>query len=83
MDPRNGSYYDYHFTIKQLAEEFENYFKLGEITKKYITFSIPIKKKLKKLIKEEMKSQKPLPTDYNILIGQDFWQAHYQILLII
>ena len=43
----NGSKYDYHFLIKELAEEFEGQFDcLGENTKKYITFSVPIKKEL-------------------------------------
>ena len=41
----NGSTYDYHFIIRQLAEEFESQFKsLGENTEKYITFSVPLKK---------------------------------------
>ena len=41
----NGSTYDYHFIIKNLAEEFEGEFTcLGENTEKYITFSVPIKK---------------------------------------
>ena len=41
----NGSTYDYHFIIKQLAEEFKGQFRcLGENTEKYITFSVPIKK---------------------------------------
>ena len=41
----NGSTYDCHFIIKQLAEEFEGEFKcLGENTEKYITFSVPLKK---------------------------------------
>ena len=36
----NGSTYDYHFIIKELAEEFEEEFEfLGEILEKYITFS--------------------------------------------
>ena len=40
----NGSAYDYHFIIKQLAEEFKGQFEcLGENTEKYITFSVPIK----------------------------------------
>ena len=35
----NGSTYDYHFIIKQVAEEFEGEFKcLGEHSEKYITF---------------------------------------------
>ena len=43
----NGSAYDYHFIIKQLAEEFKGQFEcLGENTEKYITFSVPIKKEV-------------------------------------
>ena len=42
-----GSTYDYHFIIKELAEEFEGQFEcLGENTDKYITSSLPIKKVL-------------------------------------
>ena len=45
----NGSTYDYHFIIKELAKEFEGQFEyLGKNTKKYITFSVPIKKELHK-----------------------------------
>ena len=44
----NGSTYDYHFIIKELVKEFEgNVECLGENTKKYITFSAPLKKKIK------------------------------------
>ena len=40
----NGSTYDYHFIIKQLAEDFKGQFEcLGENTEKYITFWVPIK----------------------------------------
>ena len=43
----NGSTYDYHFIIKELAKEFKGNFEcLGENTEKYITFSVPIKKKI-------------------------------------
>ena len=43
----NGSTYDYHFIIKVLANEFEGNFQcLGENTEKYITFSVPIKKRI-------------------------------------
>ena len=43
----NGSTYDYHFIIKESAKEFEgNVECLGENTEKYITFSVPIKKKI-------------------------------------
>ena len=43
----NGSTYDYHLIIKELVKEFEGNFEcLGENTEKYITFSVPIKKKI-------------------------------------
>ena len=43
----NGSTYDYHFKIKQLAIEFKGEFGcLGENSEKYITFSVPIKKNI-------------------------------------
>ena len=54
----NGSTYDYHFIIKELAKEFEGNFEcLGENTEKYITFSVPIKKKI---------DNKDLEITYNI-----------------
>ena len=59
----NGSTYDYHFIIKQLAREFKYYLEcLGENTEKYITFSVPIKKVLdndndKKKGKDKKKSK--------------------------
>ena len=44
----NGSKYDYHFIIKELAEEFKGEFEcLGENTEKYISFSVPIKIQIK------------------------------------
>ena len=49
----NGSKYDYHFIIKNLAEEFEGEFEcLGENTEKHITFSVPIKKEITKIDKD-------------------------------
>ena len=43
----NGSTYDYHFIIKELAKEFEGNFEcVYENTEKHITFSVPIKKKI-------------------------------------
>ena len=39
--------YEYHFLIKELAEEFDGNFEcLGENMGKYITFSVPIKKRI-------------------------------------
>ena len=43
----NGSNYDYHFIIKELAEEFKKQFTcLGENTENNITFTVPIEKEV-------------------------------------
>ena len=43
----NDSTYDYHFIIRELVKEFEGNFEcLVENTEKYITFSVPIKKRI-------------------------------------
>ena len=58
------SNYDYHFIIKELAEEFEGQVTcLGEHTEKYITFSVLIEKEV--LFNMENKYQKPYPADEN------------------
>ena len=45
---RNGSNYDYHFIIKELANAFEQKCEcLEENTEKYKTFSVPIEKSYK------------------------------------
>ena len=42
----NGSVCDYHFIIKYLVREFKGYFEcLGENTKKYISFTVPLNTK--------------------------------------
>ena len=44
---QNGSTFDYHFIIKELVKEFEGNFEcLDKNTEKYITFSVPVKKKI-------------------------------------
>ena len=49
----NSSTYDYHFIIKELAEEFEGQFEcLGGNREKHITLSVPIKKKITKIDKD-------------------------------
>ena len=46
--------YDYHFIIKELAEEFKKQFTyLGESTEKYITFAVSIEKEVIKIDKNE------------------------------
>ena len=49
----NGSNCDYHFIIKELANEFEGQFEcLGENTEKFKTFSVPIEKEVTKIDKD-------------------------------
>ena len=48
----NGCKHDYHFIIKELAEESEKKNTcLGENTEKYITFTVPIKKQVTRIDK--------------------------------
>ena len=52
----NRCNYDYHFIMKEFTEEFEKQFTcLGENTKKYITFTIPIEKEVTRINKNEEK----------------------------
>ena len=49
----NGSNYDYHLIIKELANEFEGQSEcLWENTEKYKTFSVPIGKKVTNIDKD-------------------------------
>ena len=66
-----GSTYDYHFIIKELAEELEGEFECyGENTKKYITFSVPIKKEITKTDKNG--NDKITKTSYKIKFIDSF-----------
>ena len=67
-----------------LAEEFgEQFTCMGENTEEHIPFSVSIERKLQELVKMEKILQKSYLTECNLLIAQNLWQAHYQILLII
>ena len=73
----NGSTYDYHFIIKELVKELDGNFDcLGENTEKYITFSVPLKKKIE---------NKNLEITYKkkLLIVLDLCHHHYLNLLTI
>ena len=49
----NGSSYDYHFIIKELANEVEGQFEcLGENTENYKAFSVPLEKELTNIDKD-------------------------------
>ena len=48
----NGSNYDYHFIIKELANGFEGQFEcLGENKERYKTFFVPTQKLIKMIMK--------------------------------
>ena len=48
----NGSNYDYHFIINELAEEFKKQFSyLGKNSEKHITFTVPIEKTVTRMDK--------------------------------
>ena len=61
----NGSTYDYHLIIKELAKDFKREFEcLVENTEKYITFSVPIKKEITK--KDKNSNNKIIKISYKI-----------------
>ena len=72
--------YDYYFIIKELVEELKKFFTcLEKNTQKYITFTVLIEKEVTKIDK----LQEIYLTYYSLLIAQDLWQVHYQILSMI
>ena len=57
VDFHNVSNCDYHFIIKELANQFEEQLEcLGENKEKYKTFSLPIKKEITEIDKDSNKS---------------------------
>ena len=78
----NGYNYDYHFIIKELAEEFEGQFtSLGENTTKYITFFSSNGKRSYKIDKNGKEITKTISCRLQFLAPKYLWQARYQILL--
>ena len=67
----NGYNYNYHFIIKEIAEECEG---SQENTEKYITFSV-LKRSVSEIDKKRRKKLKNCPADYNLLTVQDSRQA--------
>ena len=64
----NGSTYDHHLIIKELVKEFDGNFEcLGENTEKYITFSVPIKKKIENKDIELMKLKIKIIDSYRFM----------------
>ena len=61
IDFHNESNNDYHFIIKELAEEFLKQFTcLGEITEKYIRFTVPIEKEVTRIDKKGEETTKSI-----------------------
>ena len=83
----NGSNYDYHFIIKEFANEFEGQFEsIGKNTEKNKTFSVQTENEVTNIDKDG--EQGVVTISYKIkvivqLIVQYLWQVHYHILLII
>ena len=49
------------------------------LNEKYITFTVPIEKKVARIDKSGEEITKIFLTYYNLLITQDLWQSYYQI----
>ena len=55
----NGSSFDYHFIIKELAEKFKKQFTcLGENTYRFITFTVPAEKRVTRIDKTWIENYK-------------------------
>ena len=75
IDFHDWSNYDYHFIIKDLAEELKKQFScLGENTENYITFIVPIEKEVTRIEKNGEEITKKYFTYYNLLIQLNKWQ---------
>ena len=71
----NGSTYDYHFIIKELAKDFEGKFECyGENAEKHITFSVPIENKCKTITckLKFIDSFRPMSTSLSKLIENNW-----------
>ena len=80
----NGSTYDYHFIIKELAKEFKGEMKcLGKNTEKYITFSVPITKEITNTNKDGNDKITKISYKIMFIVAIDLCINHYQVLLII
>ena len=72
----NGSNYDHHFIIKELAEEFKKQFTcLGQNAEKCITFTVPQKKKLQELIKNGEEITKNIYYRLQIIVTARFMSS--------
>ena len=68
--------YDYHFIIKELAEEIEGQFtSSGKNAKKYIASSVPIEKELTKIVKKGKEIKKAISYKLEFIDSARFMTA--------
>ena len=82
----NGSIYNYHFTVKELSNEFKGQFVcLGGNRQKYKTFSVLIEKKVRKIDKDGNENIITISYKVKLVDSPRFMKSFksYQILPII
>ena len=79
----NGSNYDYHFIIKELAEGFKQQFTcLGENTEKRITFTVTMEKEVTRTDKNEEEITKNISYILQFIDSAKFMASSYQIIIL-
>ena len=79
----NGSNYDYHFIIKELAEGFKQQFTcLGENTEKPITFTVTMEKEVTRTDKNEEEITKNISYILQFIDSAKFMASSYQIIIL-
>ena len=78
----NGFNYDYHFIIKEFAEEFEKKITcLGESIENYITFTVPIEKEVTRIDKNGEKIRKIMSDRLQFIDSARFMASSLSILV--
>ena len=79
----NRTNYNYHFIMRESLKVSLNILEKIQESTKLVSRKVPTEKYIKNLIKMVMRVLQMFLTKWNLLIVQDLWQVHYQILLII
>ena len=70
---RNASNYDYNFIITEIVEEIEQQFTcLGDNTAKYMTFSVPIEKVVRRIDKNGEEITKSMSCRLQMVVSERF-----------
>ena len=78
----NGSNFDYHFIIKEFAEEFKKQFTcLGENTEEYITFTVPIEKEVTRIDKNGVEITKNISYILQFIHSATFMASSFSNLV--